>query len=61
MPIRKAEAHRALELLEEYHAELQRPSDAELRLAIEKVISIFKTNLFEALCQIQAWIQHTNQ
>lgn len=48
-----AEAHRALELLEEYHAELQRPSDTELRLAIEKVIGIFKTNLFQALCDIQ--------
>ncbi|KAI6243999.1 Guanylate kinase [Aphelenchoides fujianensis] len=59
MPIKKSEAHRALELLEEYHSELQRPSDAELKIAIEKVISIFKTNLFQALCDIQDFYDNT--
>lgn len=54
-----AEAHRALELLEEYHAELQRPTDAELRIAIERVIGIFKTNLFQALCDIQDFYDNT--
>jgi hypothetical protein len=44
------EAHRALELLEQYHALLNRPNDAELRMAIERVIGIFKANLFQALC-----------
>uniref|UniRef100_A0A914EP37 Uncharacterized protein n=2 Tax=Acrobeloides nanus TaxID=290746 RepID=A0A914EP37_9BILA len=60
MPIRKSgEAHRALELLEEFHAELSRPSDAELKHAIEKVIGIFKTNLFQALCDIQDFYDNT--
>lgn len=43
------EAHQALELLEEYHAGLTRPSDEELRTAIERVISVFKDRLFLAL------------
>jgi hypothetical protein len=60
MPVRKSgEAHRALELLEEYHAELSRPSDTELKNAIEKVISIFKSNLFQALCDIQDFYDNT--
>ncbi|OQR69943.1 disks large 1 tumor suppressor protein-like [Tropilaelaps mercedesae] len=44
-----AEAHRALELLEDYHAKLSRPQDRQLRLAIERVIRIFKSKLFQAL------------
>lgn len=44
-----AEAHRALELLEDYHAKLTRPQDKQLRLAIERVIRIFKSKLFQAL------------
>ena len=44
-----AEAHRALELLEDYHAKLTRPQDKQLRLAIERVIRIFKSRLFQAL------------
>lgn len=43
------EAHRALELLEEYHARLSRPEDRQLRQAIERVITIFKSRLFQAL------------
>jgi hypothetical protein len=43
------EAHRALELLEEYHKRLVNPQDRALRLAIEKVIRIFKSRLFNAL------------
>lgn len=39
-----------MELLEEYHAELFRPTDVELKFSIEKLIGIFKTNLFSALC-----------
>ncbi|KAI6209516.1 hypothetical protein M3Y96_00229500 [Aphelenchoides besseyi] len=57
--LNQIQAHRALELLEEYHSELQRPSDAELRIAIEKVISIFKSNLFQALCDIQDFYDNT--
>ncbi|XP_039307553.1 uncharacterized protein LOC113003147 [Solenopsis invicta] len=49
-PARKnTEAHRALELLEDYHAKLTRPQDKQLRLAIERVIRIFKSRLFQAL------------
>lgn len=44
-----AEAHRALELLEDYHSKLTRPQDRQLRLAIERVIRIFKSRLFQAL------------
>ncbi|KAK2577292.1 hypothetical protein KPH14_003426 [Odynerus spinipes] len=44
-----SEAHRALELLEDYHAKLTRPQDKALRLAIERVIRIFKSRLFQAL------------
>ena len=43
------EAHRALELLEEYHAKLTSPQDKQLRVAIERVIRIFKSRLFQAL------------
>uniref|UniRef100_A0A7E4ZZ59 Disks large homolog 1 n=1 Tax=Panagrellus redivivus TaxID=6233 RepID=A0A7E4ZZ59_PANRE len=52
-PHKSGEVHRALERLEEYHAELNRPSDAELKHGIEKVIGIFKSRLFQALCDIQ--------
>ncbi|KAH9383330.1 hypothetical protein HPB48_024545 [Haemaphysalis longicornis] len=44
-----AEAHRALELLEEYHSRLSKPQDKQLRNAIERVIRIFKSRLFQAL------------
>lgn len=43
------EAHRALELLEDYHSKLVKPQDRQLRLAIERVIRIFKSRLFQAL------------
>jgi hypothetical protein len=51
--------HRALEQLEEYHAELIRPGDIELRYAIEKIIASFKTRLFNALCDIQEFYDNT--
>ncbi|KAL1123400.1 hypothetical protein AAG570_002480 [Ranatra chinensis] len=44
-----SEAHRALELLEDYHSKLTKPQDKQLRLAIERVIRIFKSRLFQAL------------
>ena len=43
------EAHRALELLEDYHSKLCRTQDKQLRVAIERVIRIFKSRLFQAL------------
>jgi len=45
----RAEAHRALELLEEYHSRLTHPHDRPLRLAIERIMRIFKSRLFQAL------------
>lgn len=44
-----ADAHRALELLEDYHSQLTNASERPLRSAIERVIRIFKSRLFQAL------------
>ncbi|CAO1398167.1 unnamed protein product [Diamesa tonsa] len=51
MPVKKQEAHRALELLEDYHSRLGGPQDRALRIAIERVIRIFKSRLFQALLE----------
>ena len=53
MPVCKAEAHRALELLEDYYARLDEAEEKELKVAIERVIKIFKSRLFQALLDIQ--------
>ncbi|XP_049270190.1 disks large homolog 1-like [Rhipicephalus sanguineus] len=53
------EAHRALELLEEYHSKLSKPQDKQLRNAIERVIRIFKSRLFQALLDIQEFYEIT--
>lgn len=53
------EAHRALELLEDYHSKLTRPQDKQLRNAIERVIKIFKNRLFQALLDIQEFYEIT--
>ncbi|XP_036676486.2 disks large 1 tumor suppressor protein isoform X34 [Drosophila suzukii] len=59
MPVKKQEAHRALELLEDYHARLSEPQDRALRIAIERVIRIFKSRLFQALLDIQEFYELT--
>ncbi|GAU90538.1 hypothetical protein RvY_02941-2 [Ramazzottius varieornatus] len=59
MPARKEDAHRALQLLEEYHARLSRPQDQQLRQAVEQVIKIFKSSLFQALLDIQEFYDAT--
>jgi len=59
MPVRKQDAHRALELLEEYHSRLNKPQDRPLRNAIERVIRIFKSRLFQALLDIQEFYEVT--
>ncbi len=46
------DAHRALELLETYCLNLNSPTDKHLRIAIERLINIFKSNLFQALLGI---------
>ncbi|XP_050292979.1 disks large 1 tumor suppressor protein isoform X3 [Anthonomus grandis grandis] len=56
---RVTEAHRALELLEDYHSKLIRPQDQTLRQAIERVIKIFKSRLFQALLDIQEFYELT--
>ncbi|XP_034186599.1 disks large 1 tumor suppressor protein isoform X7 [Osmia lignaria lignaria] len=57
--LERYQAHRALELLEDYHAKLTRPQDKQLRLAIERVIRIFKSRLFQALLDIQEFYELT--
>ena len=47
MPVCKAEAHRALELLEDYYSRLAEDEEKQLRAAIERVIRIFKSRLFQ--------------
>jgi len=47
MPVCKAEAHRALELLEDYYSRLDDVEERELKVAIERVIKIFKSRLFQ--------------
>eukprot|EP00117_Sycon_ciliatum_P039774 scpid36247/ scgid29339/ Disks large homolog 2; Postsynaptic density protein 93 len=60
MPPRKnADAHRALELLEEYHAQLKDSNDKPLRTAIERIIRIFRSRLFQALLDIQDFYDAT--
>jgi len=59
MPVRKEEAHRALELLEEYHSKLTSPRDKQLRNALERVLRIFKSRLFQALLDIQEFYEIT--
>ncbi|XP_059616760.1 disks large 1 tumor suppressor protein isoform X6 [Phlebotomus argentipes] len=59
MPVKKQEAHRALELLEDYHSRLSAPQDRALRIAIERVIRIFKSRLFQALLDIQEFYELT--
>ncbi|CAG7732539.1 unnamed protein product [Allacma fusca] len=59
MPVRKQEAHRALELLEDYHSKLTKPQDKQLRLAIERVIRIFKSRLFQALLGTEIFNMHS--
>lgn len=48
-PVLSPDAHRALELLEDYHTRLTKPQDRPLKTAIERVIRIFKSRLFQAL------------
>jgi len=44
-----SDAHRALEVLEDYYNSLQQPEDQPLRTAIEHVIHTFKSSLLQAL------------
>lgn len=44
-----ADTARALGLLEEYCTKLRKPEEQRLKTAIQRVMGIFKSNLFEAL------------
>ncbi|XP_013794780.1 disks large homolog 1-like isoform X3 [Limulus polyphemus] len=57
--VKNEEAHRALELLEEYHNKLIHTQDKQLKNAIERVIKIFKSRLFQALLDIQEFYEVT--
>ncbi|XP_056417350.1 disks large homolog 2 isoform X14 [Hyla sarda] len=57
MPVKKKDTERALSLLEEYCSKLIKPEERPLRQAIEKVICMFKSNLFQALIDIQEFYE----
>ncbi|XP_053297239.1 disks large homolog 2 isoform X8 [Pleuronectes platessa] len=59
MPIRKKDTGRALGLLEEYCTKLRKPEEQQLKTAIQRVMGIFKSNLFEALLDIQEFYEVT--
>lgn len=44
-----ADTARALGLLEEYCTKLKKPEEQQLKTALQRVMGIFKSNLFEAL------------
>ena len=50
---------RALELLEDYYSRLAEDEERQLRAAIERVIRIFKSRLFQALLDIQEFYELT--
>uniref|UniRef100_A0A0N4ZJA6 Disks large homolog 1 n=1 Tax=Parastrongyloides trichosuri TaxID=131310 RepID=A0A0N4ZJA6_PARTI len=54
------EVHRVLEQLEEYHSKLNSNSqNVELKIAIEKIISMFKTSLIQTLLDINEFYNDT--
>ncbi|XP_065413519.1 disks large homolog 1 isoform X14 [Chrysemys picta bellii] len=59
MPVRKQDTQRALRLLEEYRSKLSQSEDRQLRNSIERVITIFQSNLFQALIDIQEFYEVT--
>uniref|UniRef100_A0A8C4DIN4 Disks large homolog 2 n=1 Tax=Dicentrarchus labrax TaxID=13489 RepID=A0A8C4DIN4_DICLA len=58
-PVQKANTARALGLLEEYCTKLRKPEELQLKTAIQRVMGIFKSNLFEALLDIQEFYEVT--
>ncbi|XP_064834907.1 disks large homolog 2-like isoform X10 [Oncorhynchus masou masou] len=53
MPVRKKDTARALGLLEDYCAQLRKPEEQQLKTAIQRVMGVFKSSLFQALLDIQ--------
>ncbi|KAK2879904.1 hypothetical protein Q8A73_023716 [Channa argus] len=50
---------RVVGLLEEYCTKLRKPEEQQLKTAIQRVMGIFKSNLFEALLDIQEFYEVT--
>ncbi|XP_078400950.1 disks large homolog 2-like [Cetorhinus maximus] len=59
MPVKKQDTQRALLLLEDYCSKLKKPEERQLQSAVERVISIFKSGLFQALLDIQEFYEVT--
>ncbi|GCC22393.1 hypothetical protein chiPu_0000780 [Chiloscyllium punctatum] len=59
MPVKKQDTQRALLLLEDYCSKLKKPEEKQLKRAVERVISIFKSGLFQALLDIQEFYEVT--
>ncbi|KAL1272829.1 hypothetical protein QQF64_028691 [Cirrhinus molitorella] len=57
MPVRKKDAQKALQLLEEYRTKLSKTGDPHLRHSIERVINVFQSTLFQALIDIQEFYE----
>ncbi|XP_052313635.1 disks large homolog 2 isoform X10 [Oncorhynchus keta] len=53
MPVRKKDTARALGLLEDYCAKLRKPEEQQLKTAIQRVMGVLKSSLFQALLDIQ--------
>uniref|UniRef100_A0A669BC41 Discs, large homolog 2 (Drosophila) n=1 Tax=Oreochromis niloticus TaxID=8128 RepID=A0A669BC41_ORENI len=58
-PLCSADTARALALLEEYCTNLRKPEEQQLKTAIQRVMGIFKSSLFEALLDIQGFYEVT--
>ncbi|XP_069747061.1 disks large homolog 2-like isoform X3 [Narcine bancroftii] len=58
MPVKK-DTQRALLLLEDYCSKLKKPEERQLKIAVERVISIFRSGLFQALLDIQEFYEVT--
>ncbi|XP_078078005.1 disks large homolog 2 [Mustelus asterias] len=59
MPVKKQDTQRALLLLEDYCSKLKKPEERQLKSAVERVITIFKSGLFQALLDIQEFYEVT--
>ncbi|XP_073937775.1 disks large homolog 2 isoform X1 [Castor canadensis] len=59
MPVKRKDTDRALSLLEEYCKKLRKPEEQLLKTAVKKVMSIFKSSLFQALLDIQEFYEVT--
>uniref|UniRef100_A0AAY5EIL5 L27-1 domain-containing protein n=1 Tax=Electrophorus electricus TaxID=8005 RepID=A0AAY5EIL5_ELEEL len=49
MPLRKKDTARALDLLQDYCSTLRKPEEQHLKAAIQRVVGIFRSSLFQAL------------